>query len=269
MSGANYRLAEVSLTGDREQNQDRCIGLTQGENLLLVLGDGLGGHPRGETAAQILIDTASKLFKQHSGHINDPRGFLEDCLQQAHRKIVHFGDTQNPPISPRTTAVLALVLDGRAYWGHVGDSRLYLLRNGETQLVTEDHSLDSSESGNRGAITRCLGGPVVFPKPAWGRPSWLQPGDILLLCSDGFWDQLDEQQLGSKLSDSAQLQQDLNNLAEQAAQTGARRSDNVTALALQWHPTRKNLGRKFDDPEQLDAAVDHLQQIIKRYPGRR
>lgn len=269
MSGSDYRLAQVSLTGDREQNQDRCTCLHRGENILLVLADGLGGHPRGETAAQLLIDTATRLFEQQTGRINDPRGFLEDCMQQAHRAIVHFGDKQSPPITPRTTAVLALVLEGRAYWGHVGDSRLYLLRNGTIQHVTDDHSLNADDDANRGAITRCLGGAAVFPKPSWGRPTWLQPGDILLLCSDGFWDQLEQSRLAAGLSDQDELQPGLTALADEAVAGGAQRSDNVTAVALHWHPAPQKQGKSFNDPEQLDAAVEHLQQLIKRYPGSR
>ncbi len=264
MSSADYRTAQASLVGDRKQNQDRCAILEQEGRVMLVLGDGLGGHPRGEVAAQFLVDCASEQFQRHKGRdIPNPRAFIEDCLELAHREIVKFGDAQDPPVSPRSTAVIALIIGGKAHWGHVGDSRLYLLRDGRIQNITEDHVQESIDGSARGGLTRCVGGPAVTPQPSWGRPDWLLPGDTLLLCSDGFWSQLDTRHVAPILCDSVELADDLDDLANAAVLAGKGRSDNVTALTLQWLTENPNI--PADDPDQLDAAIAHLQQVVKRF----
>jgi len=262
MSGADYRVAQASLVGDRKENQDRCVVLERDDTVILVLGDGLGGHPRGELAAQTLVDCAHEQFQRHN-KIANAKAFIEDCVTQAHRQIVQYGDAQEPPISPRSTAVIALIIGGKAYWGHVGDSRLYLLRNGQVQSVTEDHAQDSADGSIRGGLTRCIGGPSVSPQISWGRPDWLQPGDTLLLCSDGFWNQLDTRHVAPILCNSDELNADLGDLAGEAVRAGDGRSDNVTAVALQWLTENTNI--PANDPDQVDAAIEHLQQVIKRF----
>ena len=82
MSGPEkaFEAAKASLTGDRSCNQDRCLVLSSGETLLLGLADGLGGHPRGEVAAQLLIDVCEAMFRQAQKPLRDPELFMLQCI---------------------------------------------------------------------------------------------------------------------------------------------------------------------------------------------
>jgi len=246
MSDALYDTAQVSLVGDREMNQDRCTLVRQQQTLLLVLADGMGGHPRGEMAAQIAVDSFVGSFGASTQPIADPGAFLHRQVLEAHHEINAYGHQQRPPIEPRTTLVAALVEPARVTWTHLGDSRLYLLRKGLVLTQTLDHSYvrmlveqgvigeeQSDSHPLRNYVTRCLGGANEIPEPTPGSGDGLQPGDVLLLCSDGFWGSLGKDRLVRGLADTATpLEQQLKSLAESARSEAYPRSDNVTAVAL-------------------------------------
>lgn len=239
-SSRPYTAAKASLTGGRDCNQDRCFFLDSGDSILLGLADGLGGHPRGEVAAQLLQDVSEALFRREDKPLTEPQRFMLRCIGKAHRAIRRFGQRQDPPIVPRTTAVMALIQDGVAHWVHVGDSRLYFIRGGRVLTRTRDHAhvefvRRRSEQGPRAraSLTRCLGGLDEPPLTTCGPPTELRPGDALLLCSDGLWGQLNADALVSLFDDRGEsLEHRLPQLVEKAALMP--QSDNVTAVALQW-----------------------------------
>ena len=246
MSRWNYEIAEVSRRGHRTTNQDRCIIRRDRDSLLLVVADGMGGHPRGETAAQIVVDTCAALFDVAPKPIFDPPLFLRLLAGRSHTLVSRYGEGQRPPIDPRTTAVAALIQDGTVYWAHVGDSRFYLLRGGTIAAQTVDHSFvqqmeqdgllnDRAAATHpmRNLVTRCIGGNGEPPEATLGGPRKLLGGDIVLLCSDGLWGPHEASDLTRAFSAAAvPLQATLERLAENAEQRSAPYSDNITALAL-------------------------------------
>ncbi len=240
-----YLAATVSRIGDRKTNQDRIAIFNKEDTVLLLLGDGLGGRPGGEFAAQTLLDITRKIFDQQTIPIKRPMAFLQKVLETAHKTIVEGGTKQNPPINPGSTAVLCLIQQGHAWWNHVGDSRLYLFRAGQMVERTQDHSvvenmlaggqLDSEDfSGHplRNVVTRCLGMTKNPPAITLSQKTPLKAGDIMLLCSDGFWEPLGEKSMGMKLFDG-RLQDALDDMAKQAENIKAPQSDNVSAIAMQ------------------------------------
>ena len=240
-----YLTATVSRIGNREQNQDRVAVLEQQDTVLLVLGDGLGGRPGGEVAAETLIRIATQKFNQQAIPIQKPAAFMQDLLITAHKTIVEQGRLLTPPINPGTTAVLCLIQQGHAWWTHVGDSRLYLFRNGQLVERTQDHSvvenmlaggsLTSADSGGhplRNVVTRCLGMTDNPPIVTISQKISLKVGDIMLLCSDGLWEPLGDQSLCRNLYDG-KLQDALAAMAERAENINTPQSDNVSAVALQ------------------------------------
>lgn len=232
---AVLELARVSLQGDRAINQDRCLALQAGDDTLLALADGLGGHPRGEVAAQLFVDTCEHLFRNARHPLADPPALLAGCLERAHASIIRFGAAQQPPIMPRTTGVACLVQNDLAWWSHVGDSRLYLFRDGQLIERTHDHSRRREKRGHtRLTITRCLGGRTRPPDQAEAGPFRLKPGDVLLLCSDGFWSGFTPAALAERLNAHGELNDNLQPLAEAACRSAHPRSDNTSAVALRW-----------------------------------
>ena len=277
MSAHGTEIARVTLQGSRENNQDRFAVFEEHDACLLVLGDGLGGHPRGEVAAQLLVETCQKLWQAAHKPLVNPRYFLQQCALKAHEAILGFGSRQTPPITPRTTAVMALLQEGRCYWGHAGDSRFYLVREGEILVRSRDHVVANvldqdkarSLSLNPGALTRCLGG-SHSAQPLIGDPVTLQPGDIVLLCSDGFWHQLDESEMVTTLHNAFPLSKALSLLGERAEANKIGNSDNISAVGVRLGSKSFGIGQTpmngpLDDEEaELLQAIEHLNKLIER-----
>ena len=234
-------------TGDRRSNQDRALVLEKEGEVLLALADGMGGHARGDLAAEAFVDTFRRRFRERNPR-TDPARFLADAFLAAHRLILAVGRTCNPPVQPLTTGVACLLCGDTAHWAHVGDSRFYLLRGERILYQTRDHTpvaelLDAGLISDREArhhpkrnhVTRCIGSAANPPQVALGSTALLEPGDTLVLCSDGFWSALGERRLLS-LPQADHLAGALETLALTAEQLAHPNSDNVTAVACRLQP---------------------------------
>ena len=277
-----FEAGSCSLIGDRQLNQDRVAIFHQDQLLFLVLADGMGGHPRGDRAAEIAVETCKEAFDTTTKPMPDPKRFLIRTLHKAHEKITLFGLEQNPSIEPRTTIVAALIQQGVLFLAHAGDSRLYLVRGERILHRTTDHSYiellrqqgvatdrNREESARRHFVTKCLGGsltlPGIFPEEAR-----LERGDLLVLCSDGFWSQVDEAEGLDTLCRSETLAMTTNRMAHEAVQAAPGESDNVSLITLritglpgggaekQNKPLRHN-GQDMD----LQTAVRTLEAAVK------
>ncbi|MES9922908.1 MAG: protein phosphatase 2C domain-containing protein [Candidatus Thiodiazotropha endolucinida] len=271
-----YETAQYTLLGDRTMNQDRYLIMEAPDSILLALADGMGGHPKGEMAAQILMDNARKAFLTSRKPIANPRFFLSGLMEMSHREILEFGSKQEPPIEPRTTGVLCLVQEDCAYWAHIGDSRLYIMSNGVIHLRTDDHSyvehlrqqgLISAAQVHthkfRNYVTRCLGGTSNRPVAELSGPHELKEGDVVLLCSDGFWGPLAERPMVDTLyKDQASLVKKVAQLANDAAATSHPESDNVTVVALKWREKEAKLA-----PADFSMAISRKKRDLLSTPA--
>jgi serine/threonine protein phosphatase PrpC len=241
----NVVTALTNRLGNRSNNQDRCLILERFGRVLLVVADGMGGHARGDLAAQTAIDSLSRSFLGQRGVIDDPQNFLKGALHSAHMDIVEAGNAENPPVNPRTTCVVCLIEGDQAWWAHVGDSRLYLLRNCTLVARTRDHTpveelLQSGAIAEddlrthplRNSVSRCLGGGLKLPKISLDQAR-LETDDVLLLCSDGLWSALPEQRL-FELSTYGDLERDINLLTDEADLASYPHSDNISVVCLRW-----------------------------------
>lgn len=266
--------ATSSLIGDRKINQDRCIRVDDGNVTLLGLGDGMGGHPRGEAAAEVLIQTCQTYFNRTPHPILNPSSFLTRLLHKAHENIVAFGYEQQPAIDPRTTAVACLIQKNVAHWAHAGDSRLYLLRERRVLAKTIDHSYverlkqqgvitarQQKHHPQRNYVTRCLGGALVSPDITLGKHK-LEAGDILLLCSDGFWGSVGETDMLATLFSRLPLSEAVQALAERAAHKAFPDSDNITLIALRMQPLQEQTGHPPERDKQEHSEESNLAQAI-------
>lgn len=253
-----FSVFQVSRKGGRKNNEDRMGYCYTRASAVLVMADGMGGHPEGEVAAQLALESVAKLFQQQAcPELPDVPTFLSDAVMQAHHAILQYGIEQTLADSPRTTLVLAVVQGGALYWAHCGDSRLYLVRQGQMVTRTRDHSLieqhDKSikkAAPNRNVLFTCLGSPVN-PVFSVNVPVDLRCGDRVMLCSDGLWSALTDDQIVRELS-SKPVDMSVPDLVEQALRTSGSSSDNVTCLALSW-----------DTPDQIAvAAADEVPEAI-------
>ena len=239
--------AELSLIGGREENQDRVVVVTGPEAVLLITVDGMGGHADGALAAEVASETIVAGFSNTAQPIFDPQGFMHRAVGEAHSKLVNMSPGLNMEFRPRATCVVCLIQDGAAYWAHIGDSRIYLLRNQTIVERTRDHSHvelllqeglitedEIAAHPMRNYVECCLGGDFALPGMTVTNQKRLDTGDTLLLCSDGFWSGLTDQEIASVGSAGDELYDTLLRLGRQAVQAGGAHADNTSAVALRW-----------------------------------
>ena len=238
-----FTIFQESRTGGRQNNQDRLLYRYTAKSLLMVVADGMGGHSHGEIAAQIATVRIARMFdEQATPRTSDPARFLADAFLDAHMAVQTLAGADPRP--PHTTCVACVIQDGRAWWAHAGDSRLYLIRNGKLLARTRDHSYveglhqrglitDDEIIGHpqRNVVLSCLG-PVEPPRVDRDACT-LRDGDVLLLCSDGLWESVREQTLITAFGQGglAKVAPQLMDLAEKNA---GNNGDNSTLIALHW-----------------------------------
>jgi serine/threonine protein phosphatase PrpC len=243
----NVETAQVSRQGNRNDNQDRASIVVTDTRILLTVADGMGGHIGGDVAAEAAIDALVRSFKRLRGGIRDAGDFLRESIVEAHEAVVMLGASLAPELRPRTTITVCVVADNTATWAHVGDSRIYLIRDQKVLIRTRDHSAvellvqqgllkdaDVHTHPMRNFVEQCLGGDPEIPQITITEPRALMAGDVMLLCSDGFWAPLQEDHVAKELNSHLELQDILDVLAREAEEAAAPSSDNVTAVALRW-----------------------------------
>lgn len=238
-----FSVFQISRKGGREKNEDRhgyCYTKSSG---LFMLADGMGGHPEGEVAAQIALQTVTALYqKEATPSVKDVAAFFNLAILSAHRQILRYAAEKGFLDTPRTTFVAALMQDGAVSWVHCGDSRLYFVREGELLARTRDHSYleqagnDKAKLAalghNRNVLFTCLGSPVRPVFDVTG-PVALKEGDRLMICSDGLWGTVDDAEIVYELSQK-RLNDATPDLVETALRKGGAHSDNVTVIAVEW-----------------------------------
>ena len=241
-----FTIFQDSHIGGRKVNQDRLAYSYSKDVLLMVIADGMGGHARGEIAAEIAVNSLNNRFQAEARTaLRRPKEFLDTAIQAAHRAIVAFADKNDMLECPRTTIVAAIIQNGRAVWAHVGDSRLYLFRNGRLAVATQDHSRvqqmidagiitrqQAAVHPDRNKIYNCLGG--VLPPTITHSEEWsLQVSDSIWISTDGFWGPLDADFIAAKLPREDVLSL-VPKLMEEAERRNGADSDNLSVVALTW-----------------------------------
>jgi serine/threonine protein phosphatase PrpC len=241
-----FTIFQNSLQGPREYNQDRLAYSYSKDALLLVVADGMGGHRHGEIAAQLAVTTMTEAFQRLAvPALASPAKFLIDHIQQVHDMIERLTQEREMLDSPRTTIVAAIVQRGMLYCAHVGDSRLYHFRDGHLLYRTEDHSVvqslyskgiiskdDMSTHPYRHKVYSCLGGDIA-PKIDLSDRQELAEGDTILLCTDGVWGAVADEQIKHILNHPA-INESVTTLLNQAEIVSRQKGDNMSAIGLQW-----------------------------------
>ena len=240
--------AKVSALGDRTDNQDRAAIVVAEDAALMLVFDGMGGHSDGAKAAETGLKIVQNTFMESTLPVFDPQGFLYSALSYAHDEVVKIGMDLAVDFRPRATCAICLIQDGGSYWGHIGDSRIYQMRDGELVSRSRDHSHvevliqegaiteeEAMDHPMRNFVECCIGGDAPVPDMSITAKQPLEQGDVLLACSDGLWSGLSDDDmaaLATRPSDS--LAENLKALSIKALHTNAPYSDNTTGTALRW-----------------------------------
>ena len=239
-----FAVYQISRKGGREKNEDRMGYCYTRDSGLFALADGMGGHPEGEMASQLALQTMAALYQRDAKpKLADPLRFLQDAVMAGHHQLLRYASEKGLIDTPRTTIVACIMQGNTAYWAHCGDSRLYFVRGDKLIARTRDHSyaeLQNSLSSvvpmndryNRNVLFTCLGSPGK-PVVDTAGPLLLQKGDRLLLCSDGLWGTVEDDAITQNLA-TRSISDAVPELVEMALRNGGPKCDNVTVIAMEW-----------------------------------
>jgi protein phosphatase len=206
---------------------------------LAIVADGMGGYEGGQEASRIAVETVEQVY---SSSIHDnPQALLSTGFRAAHQRIQEQASNDPALHGMGTTCTAIALLENNLYYAHVGDSRLYMVRDGSISLLTRDHSyvsrlveegiLSAEEAEShpqRHVLTAALGsGGDVFPETA-PKPIALQKDDVLILCTDGLWGVVFESEIRGAVA--RQPEQACKDLIALAKQRGG--PDNITVQLL-------------------------------------
>lgn len=270
-----FSIYQESRLGAREANEDRIGYSYSRDALLMVVADGMGGHLHGEVASQIGAQFLTEAFQREARpRITDPFLFLLKNITSAHHAILDYANGNGLLETPRTTCIACVVQDGTAYWAHVGDSRLYHIREGRIYSRTKDHSrvqmlVDQGRlreeaiatHPDRNKIFNCLGA-MTPPQIELSRKTALHHGDTLVLCSDGLWGPLSGRLICSAVlnNDIMKAMPDLLDAAELRA---GRRCDNLSVVAMTWMddhqgPATEEVSTQTLDPDSVTTKMEQF-----------
>lgn len=277
-----FSIYQESRCGTRRNNQDRLGYSYSREALLMMVADGLGGHLHGEVAAHIAVQLLTESFQREAQpRLAHPAQFLHRSLMAAHAAIADYARGKALADTPRTTCVACVIQQGLAHWAHVGDSRLYHVRDGAVQARTRDHTRVQSlvDSGRireeamnahpeRNRVLHCLGSPAS-PLVEMSRATLLHPGDTLLLCSDGLWGPLSATMIAQGLR-GAELARTVPALMDLAESRSGPDCDNLSVVAMTWadeavSPSASQISTRALGPNAVSTQVEDFAGGAKEF----
>lgn len=238
------QLGFKSSTGAvREKNEDACFVIPSHD--VYVVADGVGGNNAGEIASRTAVQGVAEYVMEkpveECSTDEEICSYFIDCVASINQQVFKLGKAHIENRGMATTIVLAHLRNEKAYIMNVGDSRAYLLRGGELQQLTEDHTYvnelvrsgvitkeEAETHVQRNVITRAIGAEPFVKTDFYRVP--IETGDILMLCSDGLYGEVTDQQLIEILSMDENMPQICNLLVDAAIEGGGR--DNITVVCL-------------------------------------
>ncbi|HMG37056.1 MAG TPA: Stp1/IreP family PP2C-type Ser/Thr phosphatase [Blastocatellia bacterium] len=261
----------VSMLSDvgcvREINEDsgrytrpKEPDLASRRGTLVLVADGMGGHSAGEVASHMAVELIDHTYYNKNG---TPRQALEAAFHAAN-KAINQRSTSNPTMGGMGTTCTALALqNGSAIAAHVGDTRLYMIRNGQIYLMTEDHSAvmemvkrgwisldEARHHPEKNVILRALGSHEDVEVTIWETPLPIKPGDKFLLCSDGLYDLVEDEEM-KRIAEANLPAEACSNLIALAKQRGGH--DNITVAIVSLQPRDSQPERPAPETRQVEV----------------
>jgi serine/threonine protein phosphatase PrpC len=235
----------ITETGRRQRNEDACGYWCSPRGCCWVVSDGAGGHGSGDKASKLVVSAVLENFS--AAPVVDEDHVIS-LLEAAHAAVMNE-KRANPQGDDMHATVAIVLIDPQtqaAVWGHVGDSRVYLFRQRVLAHQTRDHSLvqgmidagygDSEmirSHPQRSLLTSAIGNSGELALSVSGSPVVIQEGDAFLMCTDGWWEYVDEKMMESMLQNVESAEEWLTAMAAQVRQCENDKSDNYTAIGIQ------------------------------------
>ncbi len=260
----------ITDVGKKRSHNEDCIG-SDTEIGVIVLADGMGGYRAGEVASAIAVnmileELRTSLKEVPAGDVDEETGFSQESLlvkqaiEKANQTIFQTAQSQPQCQGMGTTLVTAAFYDDRVTVAHVGDSRLYRLRDETLEQVTSDHSLlqelidkgfytpeEAKKSLNKNLVTRAMG--IELNVSADLQEEMVKPGDVYLICSDGLSDLVEDEEMYDTLKRHGEdLETAAKRLIQLANDKGGK--DNISVVLVRTNnpapPTKSWYSKVFD-----------------------
>jgi PPM family protein phosphatase len=238
---------------------------------LALVADGMGGHAAGEVASRLAAEVIRAIYYDRAGTVPE---VLAACLEAANRTIYQRSQSDPGCAGMGTTCTVVAVRDDMIYLGHVGDSRAYILRDGRLRQISQDHSVvaelvrqgtitssEAMQSPYRNLVFRALGTHPAVEPLIWNEGLPLCPGDVIVLCSDGLTDGLEDAVIAAAVQRLAPLQA-CETLIAAALQKGVNDNISVGVFAVR---ERSTLRPGPGDPTRR-VAVAHQAGVTQGIP---
>ncbi len=233
-----FTIASFTGKGGRTVNEDSIFVKQEGDLCLAIVADGLGMHGGGEIASTLVIDVLSRYLLEHPTMNSNN---IYDSFSAANQALLL---KQTAVCKMKSTAALLFSMDKKLAFAHVGDSRIYHFVNGAIRYQTLDHSVSQMAVAageitpsqirfheDRNRLLRAIGGESIRPEIIiLDRP--VSESDAFLLCSDGFWEYLNESEMELDLMKSQSPQQWLSFMLERVARRIDSNNDNLSAITI-------------------------------------
>ncbi len=210
---------------------------------LAVIADGMGGHEGGQEASRIAVETVRDAYEK--SFTTDVRAVLMEAFRAAHQQICDYAVQHSELQGMGTTCTAMAIVGNELFFAHVGDSRLYLVREGEISKLTHDHSYvgrlvetgivraeEAETHPQRHILTAALGAGRELAADVSEAPLELYDSDTLILCTDGLWGVVSEQELATSAAKRSP-EMACHELVRLAIQRGG--PDNITVQILRFH----------------------------------
>ncbi|MCI8957682.1 MAG: serine/threonine-protein phosphatase [Lachnospiraceae bacterium] len=236
------KFSMFSDSGTRPNNEDNIGMYEDGENYCFVLADGLGGHGKGEVASQIAVDSSILKYVE----MEDRRDFLKEAFESAQATITRYQNEERSCMDMKTTMVALVVQEDSVRWGHIGDSRLYYFQRGRLKERTLDHSVpqmlvsvgrlkerEIRHHPDRNRLLRVLGIEMDEVNYQESEPVARTGQQAFLLCSDGFWELIEEKKMEALLKKAESPEHWVRLMQEVILKNGKNTDmDNYSAIAV-------------------------------------
>lgn len=241
-----FAYAEVSDIGGRKTNQDYCLHEHHDDWILLITADGLGGHGAGELASSLFSEAMRQRVLEHAIELLGDASQLKELAEQARQDMAEALRQRGEDIDPHTTCTVVWInlLTRAMATLHVGDSRIYRFNTDEIIWRTRDHSvvqmlvdngdITEEEMGthpDQSMLTRSINQSEPIKVTFKQHPAALTAGEAILLCSDGFWEFITNEEI-CELVTVKDLPYGLKERVSWAKQRAGKNGDNVTAQVL-------------------------------------
>lgn len=230
--------SSITRNGGRPVNEDFLDVLIEPEKKAFLLCDGLGGHGNGDVASRLVVGQMKKLLEKDKT--------LESSILMAQEALLEKQREMDAAGSMKTTMTSLLLMGGQGTIAHVGDSRVYYFEKGKYKLRTHDHSVpqmladrgeikekDIRHHEDRSRLIRVMGTEWNEPKFEVMKPISLTAGSSFLLCSDGFWELIDEKMMCKTLKKAKTPEEWLKSMEQIVLENGkGTNMDNYSAIAV-------------------------------------